>query len=235
MKTKLISMLLACIMLMSLAACANDTDKPGSTPEESTKETDVQTTENDTTEEDTTEENTTEPTAELAFNEDLLSDIGLTYSELVEKRGEKVDAVRVSGGGIGFYFKNGYSGSYAWDIGDLDYGRELTREDGYPIPKDENGRLIAEKVQLPKQDIPCLSISWIDAKDVFCNTSFPFDITDIEKIEGVKDCIYAQEGLYLNYCSGFSYNDFRFIIEHNDKEKIDSDAKIDVYHSSVHE
>ncbi len=54
MKTKLISMLLAGIMLVSLAACANDNDKPGSTPEESTKETDVQTTENVTTE-DTTE------------------------------------------------------------------------------------------------------------------------------------------------------------------------------------
>ena len=61
MKTKLISMLLACIMLVSLAACADNNDKPSSTPEESTKETDVQTTENDTTEEDTTEENTTEP------------------------------------------------------------------------------------------------------------------------------------------------------------------------------
>lgn len=60
MKTKLISMLLACIMLVSLAACANDNDKPGSTPEESTKETDVQTTE-DVTTEDTTEEDTTEP------------------------------------------------------------------------------------------------------------------------------------------------------------------------------
>ena len=54
MKTKLISMLLAGIMLVSLAACANDNDKPGSTPEESTKETDVQTTE-DVTTEDTTE------------------------------------------------------------------------------------------------------------------------------------------------------------------------------------
>jgi len=55
MKTKLISMLLACIMLVSLAACADDNDKPSSTPEESTKETDVQTTEDVTTEEDTTE------------------------------------------------------------------------------------------------------------------------------------------------------------------------------------
>lgn len=235
MKTKLISMLLACIMLVSFAACADDTNKPGSTPEESTKETDVQTTENDTTEENTTEEDTTEPTVKLAFNEDLLSDIGLTYSELVEKRGEKVNAVQVAGGGIGFYFKNGYSGSYDWGIGDLDYGRELTREDGYPIPKDENGRLIAEKVQLPKQDIPCSGISWIDAKDVFRNTSFPFDITDIENIEEVKNCSYADEGLYLNYCSGFSYNELRFIIDHNDKEKIDSDAKITVYKPFVSE
>lgn len=232
MKTKLISMLLACIMLASLTACADDNDKPGSTPEESTKETDVQTTEDVTTEENTTEEDTTEPTAELAFNKDLLSDIGLTYSELVNKRGEKVDVKGT--GGVEFYFKNGY-GAYAWGYEDLDYGRELAYGEGFPVPRDENHNIIAEEVQLPKQDVPCWNISQLDAKDVFCNASFPFDITDIENIEGVKDCNYAQEGLYLNYCSGFSYNDFRFIIEHNDKEKIDSDAKIVVYHSSVHE
>ena len=230
MKTKLISIILACIMLVTLAACANENDKSGSTPE-STKETDVQTTEDITTE-DTTEEDTTEPTAELTLNEDLLSDIGLTYSELVNKRGEKVDAKGT--GGVDFYFKNGY-GAYAWGYEDLDYGRELTREDGYPIPKDENGHLIAEEVQLPKQDVPCWNISQIDAKDVFRNTSFPFDITDIENIEGVKDCSYAQEGLYLNYCSGFSYNELEFIIDHNDKEKIDSDTKIVVYKPFVSE
>jgi len=231
MKTKLISMLLACIMLVSLAACANDNDKPGSTPEESTKETDVQTTEDITTE-DTTVEDTTEPTAELAFNEDLLSDIGLTYSELVNKRGEKVDVKGTDG--VEFYFKNGY-GAYAWGYEDLDYGRELAYGEGFPVPRDENHNIIAEEVQLPKQDVPCWNISQLDAKVVFCNASFPFDITDIENIEGVKDCNYAQEGLYLNYCSGFSYNEFKFIIDHNDKEKIDSDTKIVVYKPFVNE
>ena len=85
MKTRLISAILACIMIVSLTACANE--GPGKTPDESTKDTtEAQTTENVTTEE------TTEPAAELAFNDDLLSDIGLTYPQLVEKRGEKVDA-----------------------------------------------------------------------------------------------------------------------------------------------
>ena len=52
MKIKLISMILACIMLVSLTACANE--KPGKAPEESTKEPDVQTT-GDMTTEDTTQ------------------------------------------------------------------------------------------------------------------------------------------------------------------------------------
>ncbi|MCI8610396.1 MAG: ABC transporter substrate-binding protein, partial [Clostridiales bacterium] len=47
MKTRLISALLACMMLASLTACANE--EPGKTPDEST----VQTTENVTTEETT--------------------------------------------------------------------------------------------------------------------------------------------------------------------------------------
>ena len=58
MKTRLISAILACIMIVSLTACANE--GPGKTPDESTKDTtEAQTTENVTTEE------TTEPAAEL--------------------------------------------------------------------------------------------------------------------------------------------------------------------------
>lgn len=53
MKTKLISMLLACIMLASLAACSNNNS--GDTPDESTKETEVQATENVTTNDEITE------------------------------------------------------------------------------------------------------------------------------------------------------------------------------------
>lgn len=222
MKTRLISAILACIMIVSLTACANE--GPGKTPDESTKDTtEAQTTENVTTEE------TTEPAAELAFNEDLLSDIGLTYPQLVEKRGEKVDTV--GGEGVDFYFENGY-GAYSWGYEDLDYGRELAYGESFPIPRDENNQFIPEKIPTPKQDIPCWNISQIDAKDFFLNASFPFNISNIENIKGVEDCSYADEGLfynYYNYCSGFSYNGLRIIIDHNDKEQLEADARITVY------
>ena len=49
MKTRVISAILACILLVSLVACANE--GPGKTPDESTKDTtEAQTTENVTTE-----------------------------------------------------------------------------------------------------------------------------------------------------------------------------------------
>ena len=79
MKTRLISLLLSGVLLASLGACAKD---------DSGAERD-ETTEALTTETTTTQEETTESTASLAFNEDLLSDIGLTYPQLVEKRGER--------------------------------------------------------------------------------------------------------------------------------------------------
>ena len=48
----------------------------------------------------------------------------------------------------------------------------------------------------------------------------------------MEDCSYADEGLfynYYNYCSGFSYNGLRIIIDHNDKEQLEADARITVY------
>lgn len=217
MKTKWISAILACIMIVSLTACANE--GPGKTPDESTKDTtEAQTTENVTTEE------TTEPAAELAFNEDLLSDIGLTYPQLVEKRGEKVDAV--GGEGVDFYFENGY-GAYSWGYEDLDYGRELTQEEGYPVPRDENHNIIAEEVQLPKEDLACNYIS-TKAKDLFPNATFSLKLSDIENIDGVQNCRRGNDEIVTSfkYYFNFKYNNVEISIYHDDPETIEADSPV---------
>ena len=225
MKTRLISAILACIMIVSLTACANE--GPGKNPDESTKDTtEAQTTENVTTEE------TTEPAAELAFNEDLLSDIGLTYPQLVEKRGERkvTELITVEGGSIGYFFENGY-GAYIWGLYEIDYGRELEEGEGYPIPRDENGRIIAEELQLPKSDIACRTIHKIKAKDLFSNAAFPLDVSDIKNIEGIQDCRWGNDEIVTSfkYYFDFKYNNVEITIYHNDPETIEADSEVRVW------
>lgn len=219
MKTRLISLLLSGVLLASLGACAKD---------DSGAERD-ETTEALTTETTTTQEETTETTASLAFNEDLLSDIGLTYPQLVEKRGKKVDAAGREG--VDFYFENGY-GAYSWGYEDLDYGRELTQEEGYPVPRDENYNIIAEEVQLPKSDIACRAITKIKAKDILSNVSFPLNAADIAGIDGVMDVRTGKDGISssYDYASEIFYNDstkrdLDIVIYHNDAGTIDADSE----------
>ena len=221
MKTRRISAILACIMLVSLTACAND--GPSKTPDESTAQTtEAQTTENVTTEEIT--EEAAESAATLAFNEDLFSDIGLTYPQLVEKRGKKVDAVGRDG--VDFYFENGY-GAYTWGYGDLDYGRELTQGEGYPVPRDENHNIIAEDVQLPKEDLACNYIR-TKVKDLFSNATFSLKLSDIENIDGVQHCHRGNDGIVTSfkYYFNLKYNNVEISIYHDDPETIEADSPV---------
>ncbi len=228
MKTRLISAILACIMLVSLAACVND--KPGKTPDESTAETtEAQTTENVTTEE-TTEE-TTEPAAALAFNEDLLSDVGLTYPQLLEKRGQKMD-VAGSGGGLKYYFENGYGG-YLWGFEDLDYGRELEQGESYPLPRDENGVIVNDDtIALPEADVQCKDIFSIKVGNLFVNAAFPLDVSNIENIDGVESFRTVEDGISsypFTYATSFSYNERSILIFHNEIETIEADSEVEVH------
>ena len=228
MKTRRISAILACIMLVSLTACAND--GPSKTPDESTAQTtEAQTTENITTEE-TTEE-TTESAAALTLNEDLFSDIGLTYPQLVEKRGErKVTELIGVEGGIGYFFENGY-GAYIWGFSELDYGRELGEREGYPVPRDENHNIIAEEVQLPKSDIACRTITEIKAKDLFSNAAFPLDVSDIKNIEGIQDCRWGKDEIVTSfkYYFNFKYNNVEITVYHDDPETIETDSEARIW------
>ena len=223
MKTRLISLLLSGVLLASLGACAKN--DPSAEPDETTKDT----TEALTTEDGTTQEDTTEAAAGLAFNEDLLSDIGLTYPQLVEKRGKKVDAAGF-GGGVGYYFENGY-GAYIWGFDNLDYGRALEQGESYPFPRDENGNIInADTIPLPKSDIRCNDIIYIKAKDLFVDTAFPIKTSDIKGIEGVENLRTAEDGIAssFSYATSFLRNERSIHIYHNDMEMIEADSQITV-------
>ena len=227
MKTRRISAILACIMLVSLTACANE--RPGKTPDESTAQaTEAQTTENVTTEE-TTEE-TTETAPLLAFNEDLLSDIGSTYPQLLEKRGQRVD-VAGFGGGVGYYFENGY-GAYIWGFENLDYGRELEPGEGYPLPRDENGKIVNDdSFPLPHSDICCNDIIFVQAKDLFVNMTFPINTSNIKGIEGVENLCTGEDGIAssFNYATSFIFNERSIHIYHNDRETVEADSQVDIW------
>ena len=228
MKTKLISLLLSCVMLISLAACASE--NPGSTSEETTRETTAaQTTEEVTTLDDTTAEETTDvPSAALAFNEDLLSDIGLTYSELVEKHGEKVE-VKGCEGGIGYVLENGY-GAYAWGLDELDYGRELQPGEGYPLPRDASVNILYEDIQLPDAEQPCRYIFQIEAKDAFVDASFPLNVSEIQSMNDISNYSSGEDGIatpFKNYLT-FEYDKVNVSIYYNDTDTIDSDSRVDI-------
>ena len=228
MKTKLISLLLSCMVFVSLAAC---TEGPGAASDETTGETTAaQTTEEITTLDDTTAEETTDvPSAVLAFNEDLLSDIGLTYSELVEKHGEKVN-VTSRGGGLGYYFENGY-GAYIWGFEQLDYGREIESGEAFPLPRDASGNIIDdENIALPKTDVECYDIISIPIENLFASATYPISLSDIQKLDGVINYQTGEDGFVtsLKYYSTFIYEGAKIFIYHNDPDTIDSDSRVDI-------
>ncbi len=215
MKTRLISAILACIMLVSLAACVND--KPGKTPDESTAETtEAQTTENVTTEE-TTEE-TTEPAAALALNSEVLSDLGMTYPEIAEKRGELIDFGMPSGG-MAYIFENGFG--YIWSPDDINWNPELKDGDPYPVPpKDENGNYDFSKFSLPNPQVKCYAMITSSADKLFLGLTDSLHISEFEKINGISHIETGESGEYGNYCSVFTYQDKTIAVFTTEKEII---------------
>lgn len=70
------------------------------------------------------EENTTEDAqSEYVFNDDVFSDIGLTYDEVLNKRGPQTGS-EYWRGGEGFTFQNGY-GLYFFESGACDYIEDI--------------------------------------------------------------------------------------------------------------
>ena len=205
MKTRLISAILACIMIVSLTACANE--GPGKTPDESTKDTtEAQTTENVTTEE------TTEPAAALAFNSEVLSDLGMTYPNIANKRGELIDFGMPSGG-VAYIFENGFG--YIWGTDDIDWDPELKNGDPYPVP--------------PKDpQVECSAIITSSADNLFLGLTDSLHISEMEEIYGISHIETGESGEFGNFCSVFSYQDKSIAIFTTEKEWITPNAIVTI-------
>ena len=167
---------------------------------------------------------------EMKLNLDLLSDLGLTYDELREKRGEVTKAV-VLPGGVGYIFEKGY-GSYAWGTGDISWD--------FPTPRDKNGNFILDELPPPKEQIQIGGIWHVQAKDLFLGLSQSVGASEIGKMYNLKieyesvdeEDIY--EGFY-SYSFSCNYEDRTVNISVYTKEigKINLDSRVNVNFSVV--
>lgn len=177
MKKRIIAIFLTLTVMLCLGACKGETasDKDAGTKTDSTAETTA----------DTTKEETDEEEKKLSLNDDVISEVGMTYTQLTEKHGNKCDS-KPYGGGIGYFLEKGY-GSYVWALESLDYGDKADENNRYPIERDENSKPILDKLQDPKKDEICTTIDMIDAENIFVNAEFPIAVADLEKLEGIRD------------------------------------------------
>ena len=142
---------------------------------------------------------------EVKINTDLFADVGLTYSELLKKRGKLVETMG-TGGGIGFRFENGY-GFHTWGDDALDY-------DGVPLKG-----VKSQKIEL------------VQVKDLFLGIAKSVTNIEIEKRYGVKfDETGDGHSNGFEYCHYFVYKeDIIIAIFNNRKNRIDlSDERMDV-------
>ena len=167
-------------------------------------------------------ETTVEPVNEKKLNLDLLSDIGLTYREIMAKRGERI-SVFTEGGGFRYQFKNGY-GLYGWLI-------SAVYEEGN-WPKDENGDWIGiDDLPSPSENNKCESIIEIKPEYLFLGMTKSMAASEIGEIYGIK-YVETQSADGWNgwgFVSIFSYKDIEINIYTNEKEKIDLDSEVNLF------
>lgn len=190
MKSKIISLAVAGVFLLSLSACDSPTGNPSSEQQSTT-----------TTQSTMAETTTTTIEDEVPkLNLDSISDYGLTYTEIEEKRGKLID-VDTSGGGMYYVFENGY-GNYEWGMHDIDNIDAISN-----IREDENGNRNLDDVPLPMPDVACKHISYIPIERLLLGIKFPATISDIKRISELKYHGFGIEGPNSDYILGFSYED----------------------------
>lgn len=188
MKSKIIFLAVAGTFLFALSACDSTTGNPSS--EQSTT----------TTQSTMAETTTTTAEDEHKLNLDVISDYGLTYSEIEEKRGKLID-VDTSGGGVYYIFENGY-GNYEWGMHDIDNIDAISN-----IKPDENGNMNLDNVPLPMPDVACKHIDDISIERLLLGIEFPATISDMKEFTELKYHGFDVGGMKSDYVLEFSYED----------------------------
>jgi len=184
-------LILSCVILLS--ACSKKETPPSPTE----KATQAETAAIDNTQTTATTEKTSDShsqPAEPSLNTDILSDLELTYSQLVQKYGEPINAARSRGGSFWFAFEDN-SATYFWS------GDDSTDWDGMV---EWSGDF--ETFPKPKKDAKCINIM-IDSPVLFRGITLPATVLELEekyKITHIESDLNMHDGT-MDSC--FSYED----------------------------
>jgi hypothetical protein len=185
---KFLLFLLAFAVILSLVSCSsNETLNPLESTEPS-EETEVTTniTEDTTAEETTITEETTEP-QEPSINHDILSEIGMTYTEIVERYGEALG---------GFHnvrsFKDSYGSRYAWDS-----------SAPVEVPIEETGG--------------CVMITGVKPDQLFQGVTLPIALSELQELFDMEYIEHLEEPEMGGYWTTYQYEDVLIIFCTSDK------------------
>ena len=200
MKKTIILLLIALALIMSIAVACDEiepTQGTGGPPVESEYEAVV----------------SEEPEPEMRLNYDLLSDLGLTFEEIRERRGEVVGAGN-AGGGMWYKFENGY-GLYIWPLDYVDW-------DGEPIPMDENDNFIIETAPLPRENVRPADIRHIHIYEVFLGINFPITVASIANLFQIMHRESSVNRHDTGFVAAFLYENIEIrIFTFNTTEEVD--------------
>ena len=217
--------------ILSLAGCNNTDLTDDSTPAtESTAPDTTDVSSSDATDEPASSDTTEDPEPEkLDLNQDLVSDIGLTFEEMKEKHGEVVD-YQVLNGGSHYKFENGYG--FYFFYGDppvsVGYGSGneewVYNDDGTPW------------YPIPRKECVCIGIDNLKAKDIFSLEFEELYEHEIKSIYGVtlfessanKMYIFDSNTLTIKY-SGFPTGTTSLSIKYYDAITPESPATLGIH------
>lgn len=216
MRKAITIILLTATLLTMLSACMNGNARKNENQTSSNNNSSV--TESKANESSTSFQN-------KKLNLDLISDIGLTYTQILKKRGSLVKVVRY-GGGLSYSFNDGYGG-YHWGYENLDYGQEVKPGEAFPIANDGTGSVIVEKAPLPKEHIKCFYVQ-TTPKYLFLGMENSSTISEIKEVYGIKDISTQSANGYdgWEYVSSFQYESINVVIYTHEKENFDLNAQV---------
>jgi len=185
--------------------CACDNNLTTNTPPTSTSETTVT--------------SATQPF--IGVNRDLLSEIGMTAEQLIEKHGVISNAVYESGGPVYLFGTNDWYHSFGGFEGMEGY------TDGFQphtIPTDDTGNWVFEEVPGPRMDSVCTSIWYTKADKVFLGLTQPLDAERVAQRYGVTHSTSDYSPMQEAYYSSFLIDDLLISVQTDETHTVAPDS-----------